>query len=154
MRPIDTYAQVKHVSGILPAAVLGGVSVTGSSFNRTGTTTYGNFDGLVLLAHTGVTTGSPSGWSIVYTVQHAPDVAGSPGTFAELLDRTGNTQRLTVTNASPLASGVNEKNIDLGAADVWIRVTALATFTGGGGTISLEQAATMAFSCSKYGPVN
>ncbi len=109
-------------TGFAPVASTG-TEIAGPIFDRT------NFLSAEVFASVGAVTGTPTDLDIVVTIYHG-DAVDSETTPTSITDETSTTITLTLADAQA-GSAEAYINVDLTPLKKWVRLGAVATFTGG-----------------------
>jgi hypothetical protein len=118
-------AYIKPVAGTPPAAA-SAATRTSSAINRL-VTGSGMYQSCVLTTDTGVTSGSPTSFTVNAKIQHSAD--GSTG-WADYTPPGGAAADAAIT-AITAASTQEKKSIDLSGAYQYVRISETVAFVGG-----------------------
>lgn len=115
----DINAYIKTVTAVAPIVASEG-TINGSSIDRI------NYDSCVLLTNTGVSTGSPSSFTVDVKIQHSDTGSGSWTDYTN-----PNTESAAAVTQITAVSTAGSVGVNLVAAKRYIRVVHVLDFTGG-----------------------
>ena len=117
------------VTSVFPQSS-GATTINGAAVDR-----LAHSDALSCVLHqvVGAIGGAPTSFTVQTVLQHAPDNgSGAPGAFANLVESVGGLPATTQqTGVATVANTEQSLNIDLSAANRWLRAVTTITFTGG-----------------------